>query len=324
MSDVGESLVTRRHKKALLSAGLSAAGVASLVLWPPLGVGFGFAAFRVGFAGLYALNDRWGRTAVIAGGLTQAAAIAVGSGSWPLAASVLPMPVLTPPSELSVRRMGYRANLSVALALPLSVALILVSWPPSLWWLAPVPVLAFNAKLVPSVLRTLRNMALNNKARWTLDVGDSVPDFRLPARRGQPEFSMSAERGRHVMIHFTRGDWCPVCHVMLRILKREAPRLAELDVKLVVIGPQQGSEADDFTRDLGLEYTFLCDPEHKIAAQFGALDPRAYNGNGGPLPASFLVGPDGVLTYASPSGEAGSFPDPRDFLKAIESSPESR
>jgi peroxiredoxin len=140
----------------------------------------------------------------------------------------------------------------------------------------------------------------------------------LPVRGGGPEFRLSEQRGGFVFLHFMRNDWCPVCQVMLRVFSKSDQLLAEHNIKLAVISPNAGPEAEAFAARMGLRYSVLIDPEHVIARRFGVFDPRGNDGKGSVLPVGFLIGPDGTLRHASHPNDVSNFLDPSKVLQLVE------
>jgi peroxiredoxin len=66
-----------------------------------------------------------------------------------------------------------------------------------------------------------------------------------------------------------------------------------------------------FADDLGLDYLILEDPESSVAGSlFGATTSPSSDGKEYPLPASFLIDPEGRLRYHSRSEDVTSFLDP--------------
>jgi peroxiredoxin len=106
--------------------------------------------------------------------------------------------------------------------------------------------------------------------------------------------------------------------MMMRIYKREAKKLAEHGVKLVAISPSAGSDAEDFARIIGVDYLLLADPDCRAAQMFGAIAPKAFKGQDMPLPASFLVDPQGVLRFASVPQNVQAFLDPGLVIDILE------
>ena len=164
-------------------------------------------------------------------------------------------------------------------------------------------------------------MQAMNKASlggWRVKIGEAVPDVHLFSRDNQTEFQLSRERGRFVLLCFLRGDWCPACHMMMRIYKKESANLAKHNVKMVAISPSAGSDAEEFAKVIGVDYLLLADPDCKAAQMFGAILPGAFKAADVPLPASFLIDPEGVLRFASVPQNVQAFLDPRMVVGILE------
>jgi peroxiredoxin len=143
--------------------------------------------------------------------------------------------------------------------------------------------------------------------RAGLEVGQTLPDFELPRRDGQgASFRLAAERGAHVLLVFVRGDWCPVCHVLMRIIVREAPLLRRHGVRVAIITPSGGTMAPGLRETLGLEVQILLDDGAHQARAFGLIE-RTRGEEDIPLPVALLVGPDGTLLDISCPDDVTAF-----------------
>jgi peroxiredoxin len=185
------------------------------------------------------------------------------------------------------------------------------------WVWAVVPALAWCAFV--SFGMSMANRDLRKQARkgWSVKVGQEVPDFTLRDRKGEPEFQLAKQRGKYVLITLIRGDWCPLCQVKMRIYQKDAATLAKQNVVLAVISPSTGEEAIHFAKTAGLDIQLLADPENKVATLFDAVYPKGNNGQDGPIPCSFLVGPDGRLVHASRPDDVESFLDPKQIYRFL-------
>lgn len=139
-----------------------------------------------------------------------------------------------------------------------------------------------------------------------IHVGHRLPDFELPRREGGPPFRLSALRGQHVLLCFVRGDWCPVCHVLMRIIMREAPLLKEHGVRVVLITPSRGAMAPQLRDALGIGTEMLLDEGAQQAQAFGLIE-GTRQGEQVPLPVALLVGPDGTLLDISRPDDVTAF-----------------
>ena len=107
-------------------------------------------------------------------------------------------------------------------------------------------------------------------------VGDSVPDFKLPAL-GQSAIALR-DYHRHVVILNFWATWCPPC-------VEETPSLEKLAVKLrsagvVVIGvseDEDGAVLTKFVADHHLSFPIARDPDRAVASRYGTFKfPESY------------------------------------------------
>ncbi len=151
-------------------------------------------------------------------------------------------------------------------------------------------------------------------AAHVLAPGAPMPDFLLPNAEGRLLSSSDLlESGPLVMVFF-RGDWCPFCMMMLSALEEALPELHAAGATLVAMTPDTGGRALRAKRSHGLQYEVLSDVDNEAAMQFGVVvnPPESYrallagagidlaerHGNPGgfiPLPATFLIGRDGIV-----------------------------
>lgn len=191
--------------------------------------------------------------------------------------------------------------------------------------------------LVPSALTcafmcfviVLPTMKAGAETRRTLRVpqaGEPAPDFDLPTRDGGQRMSLSGRRGSFVLLCFLRGDWCPFCQVLMRVFRREAPKLKQKGVELVVVTPEGGPEAVEFAKTIGLDYTVLFDETGDVGKAYGTFQARSASNGSQPDPAfafapvSFLIGPDGVIRFASEPDSVTFLGDPGGFERLLQSS----
>ncbi len=285
--------------------------------WPPA-AGFGVIGVLVASLGIFALNVPSTQAAQSIAALLYAAGLVRASGSMLLGLAVLVAAIPTMPNDVVVRRLGYKSSWVLLLVLPVALLLAALAWRAGFWLLSAAPLFVFLALGAASMSQGLAAFKRLARPAWRVKIGEIVPDFTLKDRRGESEFRLSDHRGKHVLIAFLVGDWCPVCHVKMRIYQREAANLAKHHVTLAVVSPSAGAEAVSFANEVGLDLMVLADPENTVAALFDAVNPKAGNGRDIPLPASFLVDPDGKLAHASRPDDLASFLDPAAVLRFIE------
>jgi thioredoxin-dependent peroxiredoxin len=99
-------------------------------------------------------------------------------------------------------------------------------------------------------------------------IGDPAPDFTLEGTDGP--FTLSAHRGRRVVLLFYPGDGTPVCTRQFCSYRDRADELEALDAVVVGIsGRDTGSKAA-FAARHGLTVPLLADEDGAVARAYGA------------------------------------------------------
>ncbi|HXB46414.1 MAG TPA: redoxin domain-containing protein [Streptosporangiaceae bacterium] len=154
-------------------------------------------------------------------------------------------------------------------------------------------------------------------AERALGEGEPIPRFQLPSiEGGLADAGLLLERGP-LVISFYRGGWCPYCNIELRSLQRWLPDIEALGASLVAISPEMPDRTLMTVQSDALTFPVLFDKGNEVARQFRLthqIDPQvvryqlgngndvaAYNGMDTaevPLPATYVIGADGVVRYA--------------------------
>ena len=104
---------------------------------------------------------------------------------------------------------------------------------------------------------------------YLVKVGDVAPDFTLASTDGT-EFTLSAHRGKVVMLQFT-ASWCGICrgempHIESRIWQ---PHKDDADFVLVGIDREEPREVvEEYTAQLGTTYPMLLDEKGDAFASY--------------------------------------------------------
>jgi peroxiredoxin len=146
--------------------------------------------------------------------------------------------------------------------------------------------------------------------------GEPMPPFVLPDENGRLiRLEELIERGP-LAITFHRGHWCPWCRISANALVRVQHEIAKASGQVVAIMPDRQHFTSEFKREASSPFPVLTDidngyalslnmaiwvgPElEQLLASYGRWLPD-YQGNDAwmlPIPATFVVGRDGVVRY---------------------------
>ncbi|MFD6279700.1 peroxiredoxin [Streptomyces sp. NPDC060209] len=129
-------------------------------------------------------------------------------------------------------------------------------------------------------------------------LGQPAPDFTLPGgvlsddtfqRR---EYTLSASRGRAVVLAFYPGDNTAVCTKQLCSYSSGLETFEGLDAEVWGISPQGVDSHESFARGHDLRMPLLADTGRETARAYGITAPGI-----GVRRSVFLIGPDGVLRW---------------------------
>jgi hydroxyquinol 1,2-dioxygenase len=173
-------------------------------------------------------------------------------------------------------------------------------------------------------------------AELALGEGDQVPRFQLPSADGAVAGTAELLQHGPVVISFYRGGWCPYCNIELRSLQRLLPDIEALGASLVAISPEMPDRTAMAVKDNALTFPVLVDSGNAVARQFRLthqIDPRVVRyqlGNGNdvaayngmdiaevPLPATYVVGSDGVVRYAFVNADYTKRADPEVIISVL-------
>jgi len=170
-----------------------------------------------------------------------------------------------------------------------------------------------------------------------IKLGRKAPGFELPDSEGKLVSLYSLLAKGPLVLTFYRGSWCPYCNLQLRALQARLEDIHALGATLVAISPQvpDGSMTPDEISKM--DFVILSDQDAKIASQYGiAWEVPEFliehmrvdrnlnlkiinNGNGRvlPIPATFVLGRDGVVTWRYVDVDYRTRSEPDDIIEAL-------
>lgn len=179
-----------------------------------------------------------------------------------------------------------------------------------------------------------------NAAALALKTGDPAPEFELPDGDGRLWRSPDLLLAGPLIIVFYRGRWCAYCNAQLLAMQEIYKQITTAGASLVAISPQTQKHSY-MTRDMHkLRYPVLSDAGNQVARKFGLayrLSPElqamyetiytklpGYNGDQSwelPLPATYIVQPDGIIAYARVDADWRQRSEPEEILKELRGAP---
>lgn len=190
--------------------------------------------------------------------------------------------------------------------------------------------------VIDTMHRATAELIASGAAQWALKAGDRAPEFILNDPDAQPIASRKLLERGPLVISFYRGVWCPYCNLELQALQAALPAIAATGASVAAISPQIAVNSRKSLRQNSLEFPILSDPGNDVAAAFGlrfALpdylvdlytslrnDLPAFNGDDSwtlPMPARYVIGPEGMIAYAEVNPDYTHRPDPSELLPVL-------
>jgi peroxiredoxin len=196
------------------------------------------------------------------------------------------------------------------------------------------------AERLATVDRAAEELVRSGLAERALKAGDRAPGFELPDGDGMLWRYEDLLRSGPLVIVFYRGRWCAYCNAQLAALQELHREIAVAGASLVAISPQTQKHSY-MTRDMHkLRFPVLSDQGNQVARRFGLvyrLSPElqamyegimtklpGYNGDQSwelPLAATYVVQPDGKISYARVDADWRKRPEPEELLRVLKAEP---
>jgi len=169
-----------------------------------------------------------------------------------------------------------------------------------------------------------------------LPVGATAPEFALPDFSGRTVRSSDLLALGPLVVSFFRGRWCPYCVTELEAWRDLYPALRERGALVIGISPQTQRQSDFTASQHSIPFPLLTDAGCAVAGKFGLvwtmpdylrryslgilLNVPFVNGDESwklPLPATYVIGPDGRILYAEAHADFRVRPEPEDVLRVL-------
>lgn|SRR5690242_1466765 len=139
----------------------------------------------------------------------------------------------------------------------------------------------------------------------SLQTGDRAPEIR------SADFQLSKLRGKSAVIFFFPKADTPGCTRESCEFRDSSKQFAKLNAEIIGISPDKTEAQQRFAEKYGLPFTFVPDPDHKIAEAYGVWKEKKNYGKTymGIERTTFVIDPEGKIAKIFPKvkvdGHAG-------------------
>ncbi|MEX1296866.1 MAG: peroxiredoxin [Candidatus Limnocylindrales bacterium] len=131
--------------------------------------------------------------------------------------------------------------------------------------------------------------------------GDAAPDFTLPDDTGTDQ-TLSAQRGRWVVLFFYPGDFTPGCTTEVCEFRDLTPDFGDAGATVWSVSVLDAASKAKFKAKHGLTFPLLADADHEVAERYGVWVEKKNYGKTywGIGRATFLIDPQGTVARVWP------------------------
>lgn len=199
------------------------------------------------------------------------------------------------------------------------------------------------AKYVPAETQAIHAQAvaelkMRHLSANILPVGAKAPAFELSDHDGKIVSSTELLARAKLVLCFIRGRWCPFCVGQMEAMNLILPQIDQAGATFIAISPQTVKQSFFMHDQHKLRFPLLSDAGNTVARRFGltyrvpslqeAVYRRAFvnlpftNGDESwelPIPATYILGRDGTVLYASANEDYTERPEPSDIVGIVRS-----
>lgn len=173
--------------------------------------------------------------------------------------------------------------------------------------------------------------------KGALKAGQEMPVFQLNNHLNRPVPSYELLGKGPLIISFYRGSWCPYCNMELNAIQKYQDRFTGLGAELIAITPELPDGILNSIEKHKITFEVLSDVDNEVAKKFGLVfklpeelkdvyksfgfDLEKSNGNDKwelPMPATYIVNPDGIIEYAFVNADYTKRLEPETILTRLE------
>ncbi len=129
-------------------------------------------------------------------------------------------------------------------------------------------------------------------------IGDKAPEFIMKGvLKGKvSEYSLKQFKGKWVILFFYPKDFTFVCPTEVKGFNKLHLEFKKINAEILGVSVDPVEMHKEWVDELGgLDYPLLSDPDRKVSAAYGVLNPKEQVA----IRASFIIGPDSVIQCGS-------------------------
>jgi peroxiredoxin len=149
-------------------------------------------------------------------------------------------------------------------------------------------------------------------------VGEAASDFKLPYAtqegihmKPEEQISLSAQRGKNVILAFYPADWSGGCTTEVCTLRDTFAELSKLNATVLAVSGDYVFSHQEWAKHHNLQFPLLSDHDHRVARMFDSY----MEGVGFNKRTVYLIDKEGVVRYVNLAFKAGDKKD-YDALRA--------
>ena len=129
--------------------------------------------------------------------------------------------------------------------------------------------------------------------------GDKAPAFKLEGDDGKTH-TLAEFSGKTLILYFYPRDNTPGCTTEACDFRDGTAAYKKKKAVVVGVSPDSIASHEKFKKKYGLDFLLLSDPDHKVAAAYGAWGEKVLYGKKsmGLIRSTFVIGPDGKIVAA--------------------------
>jgi peroxiredoxin len=154
------------------------------------------------------------------------------------------------------------------------------------------------------------------EASMALDVGSTAPDFTLTNQDHEP-VTLSAQRGRPVVLAFFPGAFSSVCTAELCTLRDTLDRFSRANAQVYGISVDTFFTLKAFHAQQGYNFPLLSDFNKEVIRDYGVFNEDMIGLKGIAKRAVFVLDKTGVIRYREVLEDARKEPDYQKVYDAV-------